>query len=158
MVLLTAIYLGLSRRMWQKCTRINANFKATFDISIGEVNESRLNVHFGVIIRKVTSLLTLILVASVKNTKHHIALINAEDGMGGLDRKNLPEGLCSYSISGVTPRLEPDGKDLLYKSQRCTRIGKVERTDGSFSDASRAHSLWPRHSPRHPCHPKAPWC
>lgn len=96
MVLLTAIYLGLSRRMWQKCTRINANFKATFDISIGEVNESRLNVHFGVIIRKVTSLLTLILVASVKNTKHHVALINAEDGMGGLDRKNLPE---AYAVT-----------------------------------------------------------
>lgn len=111
MVLLRAVYLGLSRRMWQKCTGINANFKATFDISIGEVNESRLNVRFGVIIRKVTSLLTLILVASVKNTKYHVALINVEDGMEGLERKSLPEGLCDYGISGVTPRLEPDGKD-----------------------------------------------
>lgn len=31
--------------------------------------------------------------------------------MEGLERKSLPEGLCGYGISGVTPRLEPDGKD-----------------------------------------------
>lgn len=111
MVLLTAIYLGLSRGMWQKCTGIEANFKATLDISIGEVNESRLNVRFGVIIRKVTSLLTWILVPSVKNTEYHVALTNVEDGMEALERKNLPEGLGSHDISGVTPRLEPDGKD-----------------------------------------------
>lgn len=111
MVLLTAIYFGLSRGMWQKCTGINANFKATLDISIGEVNESRLNVRFGVIIRKVTSLLTWILVPSVKNTEYHVALTNVEDGMEALERKNLPEGLGSHGISGVTPRLEPDGKD-----------------------------------------------
>lgn len=74
----------------------------------------RLNVHFGVITRKVTSVLTFVLAVSVRNTKCHGALTNGEDGVKSTEKKNFLEGPqgCYFWRHA---KVRSTGKDLVYK-------------------------------------------
>lgn len=84
---------------------------------------SRLNVHFGVILRKATSSLTFISVVSIRNINCHVALTNREDGMKGLEKAppSRPRRLCSF---WCRTKAVPRGRIYFTSSKDAQGLGR----------------------------------